>query len=130
MQARACGAAGVDEGWRETARRSRPDVTALSWIGAMFAPHSFSPHMFFPPFPRRVLRATFLLLPVAGLAQGVITLQLSDYATVPQSGSLAVAPETAVYFARVNFLREEPGPSLDRLFVCDLNGKLYILDKA
>jgi hypothetical protein len=69
-------------------------------------------------------------LPLAVLAQGTVTVQLSDYAAVPQSGTLANSPDNAVYVARVNYLREEPGGGLNRLFVCDLNGKLYILDKT
>jgi hypothetical protein len=68
--------------------------------------------------------------PLALQAQGTVTVQLTDYAPVPQSGVLANSTDNAVYVARVNFLREEPGGGLNRLFVCDLNGKLYILDKT
>ena len=74
--------------------------------------------------------ALLFLAPLAALAQGVITVQLDDYARAPQSGSLTNSSDNAVYVARVNFLREEPGPSLNRLFVCDLNGRLSILDKT
>ncbi|MEQ1766251.1 MAG: homoserine kinase, partial [Methylotenera sp.] len=49
---------------------------------------------------------------------------------LPQSGVLVNPTDNAVYVARVNFLREEPGGGLNRFFVCDLNGKLYILDHA
>src|SRR5512132_209622 len=69
-------------------------------------------------------------VPCALLAQGVVTVQLTDYAAVPRSGTLDTSSENAVYIARVNFLREEPGGGLNRFFVCDLNGKLYILDKT
>lgn len=63
-------------------------------------------------------------------AQSTVVLQLTDYAAVPQSGVLVNPTDNAVYVARVNFLREEPGGGLNRFFVCDLNGKLYILDHA
>jgi hypothetical protein len=63
-------------------------------------------------------------------AQGTVTVQLTDYAAVPQSGVLVNPTDNAVYVARVNFLREEPGGGLNRLFVCDLNGKLYLLDRT
>jgi hypothetical protein len=82
--------------------------------------------MRFPFSPR--LSSLFLLLPFAAQAQGIVTVQLSDYAAVPQSGVLVNSTDNAVYVARVNFLREEPGGGLNRYFVCDLNGKLYILD--
>src|SRR5262245_2202917 len=70
------------------------------------------------------------LAPFALLGQGVVTVQLTDYAAVPQSGVLVNSTDNAVYVARVNFLREEPGGGLNRFFVCDLNGRLYILDKT
>ena len=63
-------------------------------------------------------------------AQGTVTVHLTDYAAVPQSGVLINSTDNAVYVARVNFLREEPGGGLDRFFVCDLNGRLYVLDRA
>jgi hypothetical protein len=59
-----------------------------------------------------------------------VTVQLADYAAVPQSGVLINSTDNAVYVGRVNFLREEPGGGLNRFFVCDLNGRLYILDKS
>jgi hypothetical protein len=80
----------------------------------------------------RSLRTVFfsvLTLSVA-LAQGTVTVQLADYAAVPQSGTLLNSPDNAVYVARVNFMREEPGGGLNRFFVCDLNGRLYILDQT
>src|SRR5688572_12267430 len=84
--------------------------------------------MRFPSSLRRFLPCIFA--PVAIQAQGTVTVQLSDYAAVPQSGALVNTTDNAVYVARVNFLREEPGGGLGRFFVCDLNGKLYILDKT
>ena len=78
------------------------------------------------------LRAAFfsVLTLSTALAQGTVTVQLADYAAVPQSGTLLNSPDNAVYVARVNFMREEPGGGLNRFFVCDLNGRLYILDKT
>jgi len=63
-------------------------------------------------------------------AQGTISVQLQDYAAMPLSGTLTATADNAPYAARVNFLREEPGGGLNRFFVCDLNGKLYILDQT
>lgn len=63
-------------------------------------------------------------------AQGTISVQLQDYAALPLSGTLTATADNAPYAARVNFLREEPGGGLNRLWVCDLNGKLYLLDKT
>jgi len=44
-----------------------------------------------------------------------------DFVRMPQTGIPT--------YARINFLREEPGGA-DRLFVNDLNGPLYAVDKA
>lgn len=85
--------------------------------------------------PLRLSLAPSLLLPLslalsapAARAQNTLTVQLTDYAAVPQSGVLVNPVDNAVYVARVNFLREEPLGGLNRFFVCDLNGKLYVLD--
>ncbi len=72
---------------------------------------------------------------LAGLAsvvsgQGTITVELTDFAAVPTSGVLVGGANNAVYVARVNFLREEPGGGSNRFFVCDLNGRLYVLDRT
>ncbi len=55
---------------------------------------------------RRFLFPAFFaaLAPLALHAQGTITVQLSDYAAVPQSGTLVNSTDNAVYVARVNFL--------------------------
>jgi len=64
-------------------------------------------------------------------ASAALTLQIEDYATAPMTGSTDFPPLTAnsAYLARVNFMAEEPGGG-SRFFVNDLNGPLYILDKA
>ena len=54
-------------------------------------------------------------------------LELADYVQMPITGEIG-GENTRGELARVNFLREEPGGR--RFFVTDLNGPLYILDKA
>ncbi|HMI30369.1 MAG TPA: hypothetical protein VK527_01430, partial [Candidatus Limnocylindrales bacterium] len=58
---------------------------------------------------------------------GQISVVLEDWTTVPKSGITATSQ-----VARINFMRAEPVPSLAsaRLFVDDLNGNMYILDRA
>ncbi len=74
------------------------------------------------------LVAFALSLAAPARAQGTLVIHLQDYAAAPITG-FNTAGENAVYGARINFLREEPGtPTLNRFFVCDLNGRLYILD--
>jgi hypothetical protein len=57
-----------------------------------------------------------------------LTIELKDYATMPMTGAVDGPGNAAGLLARINFLREEPG-GRKRLFVNDLNGPLYILDK-
>ena len=49
---------------------------------------------------------------------------------MPITGELDGAGNSAGLLARINFLREEPGANRNRIFVNDLNGPLYILDKT
>jgi hypothetical protein len=58
-----------------------------------------------------------------------LNIQVEDYATMPITSAGAGNGMNAVYLSRVNFLYEEPGRNRHRLFVNDLNGPLYILDK-
>jgi hypothetical protein len=58
-----------------------------------------------------------------------ITLEIKDYATAPITGLLDGKGQTDGMLARINSLREEPFGAL-RLWVNDLNGPLYILDRA
>src|SRR5258707_4153491 len=62
-------------------------------------------------------------------AASQLTIQVEDYATMPITDAAAGNGMNAVYLSRVNFLHEEPGRNRHRLFVNDLNGPLYILDK-
>jgi hypothetical protein len=65
----------------------------------------------------------------AGIAPE-ITLEIRDYATMPMTGAVDGKGQIMGLLARVNFMREEPGGANKRFFVNDLNGPLYILDKA
>jgi hypothetical protein len=58
-----------------------------------------------------------------------ITIQIKDYAAMPVTGLTDSKSMNVPYLSRVNFLREEPGVNRRRLFVNDLNGPLYILDR-
>jgi hypothetical protein len=60
-------------------------------------------------------------------ADAPLVLHLSDYATVPMTGSPTGAGNLGS-LARINVMREEPGGAA-RFFINDLNGPLYILDK-
>jgi Glucose / Sorbosone dehydrogenase len=62
-------------------------------------------------------------------AASQFTIQVKDYAAMPITGVPTGKGVNAPYLSRVNFLREEPGVNRHRLFVNDLNGPLYILDK-
>ena len=55
------------------------------------------------------------------------TLELAEYVRMPITAE-PTGDNTRAQLARVNFMREEPGGR--RFFVNDLNGPLYILDKA
>jgi hypothetical protein len=61
-------------------------------------------------------------------AQQNLTLELKDFATMPQTGAPLGKASNEMLLARVNVIREEPGGAT-RLFVTDMNGPLYILDK-
>jgi glucose/arabinose dehydrogenase len=59
-----------------------------------------------------------------------LTLEIRDYATMPMTGKVDGKGQVMGLLARVNFMREEPGPNAKRrFFINDLNGPLYILDK-
>src|SRR5215467_6269324 len=71
-----------------------------------------------------------LVLPalIGAASSPLVTVELKDYATLPVTGTMDGTGQIDGLLARVNSLREEPGGA-DRLFVNDLNGPLYILDK-
>ena len=57
-----------------------------------------------------------------------LRIEVKDYANMPVTGAVDGPGNSAGLLARINFLRQEPGGKR-RLFVNDLNGPLYILDK-
>src|SRR5687767_15831214 len=57
------------------------------------------------------------------------TLHIEDYLVMPITGVIEGKTTNEVLLARVNALREEVGGA-KRFFITDLNGPLYILDKA
>ena len=61
-------------------------------------------------------------------ARAQLTIDLKNYVTMPMTGLVDGKGSTDVLLARVNTLREEPGGA-NRLFITDLNGPVYILDK-
>jgi hypothetical protein len=65
----------------------------------------------------------------AAASPSPLTLEIRDVVELPITGKLDGKGQTDGMLARVNALREEPGGAT-RLFVHDLNGPLYILDKA
>jgi hypothetical protein len=67
-------------------------------------------------------------LTIVGHAQQTLTLEIRDFATVPITGLPIGKTTNEMLLARVNTIREEPGGA-DRLFVVDMNGPIYIVDK-
>ena len=55
-------------------------------------------------------------------------IEIADYAALPITGLLDGTGNNAGSLARVNVMRQEPGPGA-RFFVNDLTGPLYILDR-
>jgi hypothetical protein len=58
-----------------------------------------------------------------------LTIEIKDYVAIPITGAVDGPGNSAGLLARIKFLREEPGGGRRRLFVNDLNGPLYILNK-
>jgi hypothetical protein len=77
-------------------------------------------------------RLAYLFLVAGALSRGAsapeITLEIRDFATMPMTGAVDGKGQIQGLLSRVNFMREEPGGK-KRLFVNDLNGPLYILDR-
>jgi hypothetical protein len=74
-----------------------------------------------------VLAATAVVVAAPATAPQ-LTLELKDFATLPITGNIEGAGQVDGMLARVNSVREEPGGA-GRLFVTDMNGPIYILDK-
>src|SRR6516162_5286061 len=73
--------------------------------------------------------SVFAYLACGWAAPQELTIEIKDYATMPMTGTVDGPGNSAGLLARINFLREEPGGSRRRLFVNDLNGPLYVLDR-
>ena len=71
-----------------------------------------------------------LALASAAAAPPELTLQLRDYLTMPDPGKRDPRSQNFSAYSRANMLREEPGPDRGRLFISDLDGPMYILDKT
>src|SRR5262249_16653498 len=82
------------------------------------------------PF-RATLAVVLAILSTGGTTATMspLTLDIRDYLTLPVTGLLDGTGQTDGLLARVNSIREEPGGAT-RFFINDLNGPLYILDKA
>ena len=78
--------------------------------------------------PAIVLVAASVAVVASPPESAPLTLELRDFATLPITGILDGAGQVDGMLARVNSIREEPGGA-DRLFVTDMNGPIYILDK-
>jgi glucose/sorbosone dehydrogenase len=61
-------------------------------------------------------------------ASAQVALEIRDYLVTPMTGSIDGKGSNDLLLSRVNTLREEIGGA-KRLFISDLNGPLYILDK-
>ena len=78
----------------------------------------------------RVLACFIVTVPLLALGPAHdVTLQLREFVEFPITGRIDGTGQTDGMLARINSLREEPGGAT-RLFVNDLNGPLYIVDKA
>src|SRR5262245_58571441 len=78
------------------------------------------------PIRFTLLTGFFLVLQAAAPAP---TVDVEDFVETPMTGLTAGKGTNDVLLSRVNTIREEAGGS-NRLFISDLNGPLYIFDKA
>jgi len=65
----------------------------------------------------------------ANAATTPVTVRVSDWASMPFSGSITATSGNPTYMARINFTKEEPG-NTGRMWTCDLNGNLHIFSKG
>jgi hypothetical protein len=89
-----------------------------------------------PPAAVLVLILASLAIPVATAQRATVpatspapglALEISDFASLPVTGLPDGPGNNAGALARINVMRQEPGPA-GRFFVLDLTGPLYILD--
>jgi hypothetical protein len=127
---------------QQAARTARRRITRGGFVTAhtiMLAHGVTGPPYRHADFPLIVCRLAALAMVLAGcyrahmaqaqgpipepITKGGLAVVVEDYVRMPQTGSGFLGQ------ARINFLREEPGGA-DRLFVNDLNGFLYSVDKT
>ena len=91
----------------------------------------YNTSMFVPPLRVPALLCLAAISPAFAAVDQVpqLTLEIQDFATLPMTGKANGTGQNTGLLARVNFMREEPGGTKNRIFVNDLNGPLYILDK-
>jgi len=77
-----------------------------------------------------VVFALCSLLPATLFGQDQLTIELKDFVFMPITGKVDGTGQTDSMLSRVNSLHEEPGGSARRVFINDMNGPLYIVDKA
>lgn len=70
-----------------------------------------------------------LSVPLLPLQAQDLTIHIKDFVQMPMTGDPASKGSNSSSLARESYLREEPGGNTDRLFITDLNGPLYILNK-
>lgn len=58
-----------------------------------------------------------------------LTIHIKDFVQMPMTGDPTSRGSNSSLLARESYIREEPGGDKDRLFITDLNGPLYILNK-
>jgi hypothetical protein len=79
------------------------------------------------------LRTACIALALSGIGipdvSAQVALEIKDFVVTPITGSVSGKASNDVLLSRVNTLREEAGGAR-RLFISDLNGPLYIFDKA
>ena len=75
-----------------------------------------------------ILAASAALVATPPTTPTPLTLKVKDFAALPITGKLDGTGQVDGMLARVNSVREEPSGS-GRLFVTDMNGPIYILDK-
>src|SRR5262245_56348313 len=75
------------------------------------------------------MKQVILAVVLAAAPSADVTLDLHDFVEFPITGKTDGKGQTDGMLARINSLREEPGGG-SRLFVNDLNGPLYIVDKS
>src|SRR5262249_35853742 len=73
--------------------------------------------------------ACLLLLALTPAPSDDRAIVISDFAALPITGTVDGGGNNAGALARINTMRQEPSRA-GRLFVADLNGPLYILDRA